>query len=105
MDLNFCGKQPRAEHCGCTIDYLSRAGYPILNGSCWHLGSEHPGWFHTQREQSCLGKKLGHKYAYYGVNTSKQRASARGLHAADPADWPGRARVPVPHDRRESASY
>ena len=75
MDLNFCGKQPRAEHCGCTIDYLSRAGYPILNGSCLHLGSEHPGWFHTQREQSCLGKKLGHKYAYYGVNTSKHRAS------------------------------
>ncbi len=76
MDLNVCGKQPRAEHYGRTIDSLSRAGYPILNGSCLHLGSEHPGWFHIQREQSCPGKKLGYKYAYYGVNTSKHRASA-----------------------------
>src|SRR5437867_12632602 len=81
---------------GRTIDSLSRAGYPILNGSCLHLGSERPGWFHTQREQSCPGKKLGHKYAYYGVNTSKYRASA-GFACCRPCGL-ARTEVSVPYD-------
>ena len=36
------------------IDSLFRWGYPIVNGSCLHLGREHSGEFHLQREKLCL---------------------------------------------------
>jgi hypothetical protein len=91
MDLNVCGKQPSGQSTVVApLTTYPERGYPILNGSCLHLGSEHPGWFHTQREQSCPGKKLGDKYAYYGVNTSKHRAGAGVCMLPTLADRPGR---------------
>jgi hypothetical protein len=32
-------------------------GYPYVNGSCLHLGSEHSGWFHLQREEFLLSPR------------------------------------------------
>jgi hypothetical protein len=32
------------------IDSPDPPGYPIVNGSCLHLGREHPGWFHLQTQ-------------------------------------------------------
>ena len=56
--------------------------YPYLNGCCLHLGSEHSGWFHLQREEFCC--RWGrYECACVAATPSKHRRAERNAQPPD----------------------